>query len=591
MTNTDANTNSSSTANKTSSVLVASESQVSRLNIGIIALIQGLMLAYLYQSIEHNIWPGTDLSWLTALVTFFVSFPSLFLLIASKHDYVVIVKSLLPFTLLVSLLGAYIGSQHSAFPDIESTFFVFTLAVLIACFKATMYIKLLANKQTINYESLFLASWRNAIIFAITVLFMMIFFGILHLGAALFDLVGITFFTELLREEWFWIPALTLAAAFAIHIFRKISYLADNISTILQTLMKFLLPLLVFVSLGFLVTLPFTGLDKLWDTRSGSFLLLWLMALSLFFVNAIYHKGNDNKPYPIILHRFILVGVATLPIFSIIAAYGIFARVAQYGFTPERLWALSVWFLLSCFAFGYLIGIIKLRDNWLLIQSRVNVVMGLVLLAFVMLVNSPILNFKAISSSSQMARYYLGEVLLNDLNIYYFRNNLGKPGYLAMQQLKEEIAGSDPEVAARIHTQYEYIKSRADRRNGEEDGFEIPELSIVYWPNKDAFNVELITHFEQEENKNQWGHKEYRLSIDLNEDGVFEWITILDQTGYYNASLWTKTEDEWESRRIQVSVPRNKDLAYSLDNIEMKLVEPAYKVADFEGITIDVNDR
>jgi hypothetical protein len=80
---------------------------------------------------------------------------------------------------LISLLGAYIGSQHSAFPDIESTFFVFTLAVLIACFKATMYIKLLANKQAINYESLFLASWRNAIIFAITVLFMMIFFGIL----------------------------------------------------------------------------------------------------------------------------------------------------------------------------------------------------------------------------------------------------------------------------------------------------------------------------------------------------------------------------------------------------------------------------
>jgi hypothetical protein len=68
------------------------------------------MLAYLYQSIEHGIWPGTDLSWLTALVTFFVSFPSLFLLIASKHDYAAVVKSLLPFTLLVSLLGAYIGS-------------------------------------------------------------------------------------------------------------------------------------------------------------------------------------------------------------------------------------------------------------------------------------------------------------------------------------------------------------------------------------------------------------------------------------------------------------------------------------------------
>jgi hypothetical protein len=172
----------------------------------------------------------------------------------------------------------------------------------------------------------------------------------------------------------------------------------------------------------------------------------------------------------------------------------------------------------------------------------------------------------------------------------YQRRYYAMQNYLVVDGVWATVT-SDPEVAARIDTQYEYIKNRADRRNGKEDGFEIPELSIVYWPNKDAFNVELITHLEKEENKNQWAHKEYRLSIDLNEDGVFEWITILDQTGYYNASLWTKNEDEWESRRIQVSVPRNKDLAYSLDNIEMKLVEPAYKVADFEGITIDVNDR
>lgn len=67
--------------------MVPEDFQISRLYIFSIALVQGAVLAYLYQSIEREIWPATDLTWLIALVTFFVSFPSLFLLTASKSDY------------------------------------------------------------------------------------------------------------------------------------------------------------------------------------------------------------------------------------------------------------------------------------------------------------------------------------------------------------------------------------------------------------------------------------------------------------------------------------------------------------------------
>lgn len=587
-------TKQASINNSNTQVLAVSEdAQISRLYIGIIALVQGLALAYLYQSIEHAMWPGTDLTWLTALVTFCIGFPSLFLLTASKHDYKAIIISLLPFSILISTLGAYVGYQKSAFPNIDSTFFVFTVAILIACFKAIMYIKLLANKQAIHYESLFKASWRNAIIFALTVLFMSIFFSILHLGAALFDFIGITFFSTLLTEEWFWVPALTLSSAFAIHIFRKISYLADNITTILQTLMKFLLPVLVFVSLGFLITLPFTGLDKLWETRSGSFLLLWLIALSLFLVNAIYHKGNDNKPYHFILHRFILVGIALLPVYSVISAYGIYARVAQYGFTPNRLWAISVWFLLSCFAIGYLIGIVRLRDNWLLMQSKVNVMMGLVVLAFVLLVNSPVLNFKAISSNSQMDRYYSGEVSIEDLDIHYFSNNLGKPGYLAMMQLITEIEQSHPEIVANINTKYSYIEERAQRRNAVDEDYSKREIAIMYVPNIEAFNADLITHIsEGRKNDNFYlrnSVEEFRIAIDLDQDGSPEMLTIVDRGGYLWGQLWLKSATGWEGRRIDINVSKNKDLKYSLQNIEIQLVDPKYKIINLEGITIDVN--
>jgi hypothetical protein len=566
-----------------------SEAQIPKVYIVVIALIQGLALAYFYQGIENQMWPGTDLTWLTGLVTFFVSFPTLFLLIAGKHDFNAIIKTLLPFTLLISCLGAYTGYQQSAYPDLFSTYFVFSFVTLIACFKAIMYIKLQANQQAITYQSLFLASWRNAVIFAVSFLFTAIFFGILHLGAALFDLLGIELFTNLLREEWFWVPAITLAFSFAIHVFRKISHLADNISVILQTLMKFLLPILVLVSLGFLITLPFTGLDKLWETRSGSFLLLWLTALSLFFVNAIYHKGNENKPYQVLLHRFVLIGVLILPLFSVISAYGIFSRIGQYGFTPDRLWALSIWFILSCFTLSYAVGILKYRDNWLLAQSKINVVMGLVVLAFVLLVSSPILNFKAISSNSQMARYYNGDITLQDIDFWYFSRNLGKPGFHAMQALKTEIADSDPEIVALINKQYRNLEKRTAQRkyNAKEELKE--EVKIIYWPNEQTFNSELIVHLNDTQSHNRWMTTEFRLSIDLNEDGKVEYITILEYPQSAIADLWFKTDDGWDNTRIKIEVPKNKDLAYSFEHLEVELQEPEYKIINVGGITINVN--
>ncbi|MDU0354143.1 DUF4153 domain-containing protein [Paraglaciecola aquimarina] len=565
--------------------------QIPRLYIAITALIQGITLAYLYQSVEQQVWPGTNLTWLIALVTFFIGFPSLFLLIASRHDYQGIIKGLLPFSVLISALGAYIGDQQSAFPDLDSTLFVFTLASLIACFKAIMYIKLIVNKQAIHYESLFLASWRNAVIFIVTVIFTSVFFGILHLGAALFDLLGIELFTLLLREEWFWLPSLTFAAAFSIHIFRKIGYLADNISTILQTLLKFLLPLLIFISIGFLLTLPFTGLDNLWKTRSGSFLLLWLITLSLFFVNAIYHKGNDNKPYHFVLHRFILVGVAILPVYSAISLYGILSRVAQYGFTPDRLWALSVWFILSCFVLGYLFGIIRLRDNWLIIQSKVNVVMGLVVLAFVLLVNSPVLNFKAISSYSQMARYYNGDVSIEDLDLRYFSRELGKPGYIAMQQLKSEITDAHPEIVANIDKQYRYVQQSIHRKHNKNIGKHTADITATYWPNEQAFDRDLITYLADDENYNSNRvSEEFRLAIDLNQDNKAEMLTIIDRGGYFQGRIWTKTDTGWNSKMIRLHVPKNRNFQYSLDNTEIQLIEPPYKILNLNGIRIDVND-
>src|SRR5690606_33963620 len=210
------------------------------------------------------------------------------------------------------------------------------------------------------------------------------------------------FFHDLFTERWFYYPVLALAQGFGIIIFRNQAKVIDTITRIQQALMKFLLVILVLVSLLFLAALPVTGLAPLWETGQGSMLILWLQALMLFFLNAVYQDDAAARPYPMLIHRFIYLGVALLPIYSAIAFYGLSLRVEQYGWSVDRCWGFLLWGFFALFSLGYLWGIIKQRDHWLEHLSWVNVRMGLVLLAVMLLINSPLIDFRKISVSSQL---------------------------------------------------------------------------------------------------------------------------------------------------------------------------------------------
>src|SRR5690606_11783677 len=106
-------------------------------------------------------------------------------------------------------------------------------------------------------------------------------------------------------------------------------------------LIRALLPLVAFILVIFLGTLPFTGLENLWDTGYASELLLWLAAVLLFFFNAVVAE-NDNLAMNAWLRRLVLLAIVLVPINSLLAGWALGLRVEQYGWTVERLWALFV---------------------------------------------------------------------------------------------------------------------------------------------------------------------------------------------------------------------------------------------------------
>jgi len=545
-----------------------------------LSLIQGILLTLLYQSVEHKVWPSTEPVWLISLVTFSISFPLLTLLSITKTNGKATLQYLLPFTLFLSVLGAYVGYQQEPleFVNNSSVIAVFCFTSLIAAFKALMYIQQYLSKEEVSYSSLFKLSWRNFIIFAECWLFVFIFWGILHLGAGLFSVLEIDIFKELLRKDWFVIPVLNLAFGFAIIVFRNITFTVDNISTILQTLIKFLLPALTVVSLAFIATLPFTGLDTLWKTGSGSLLVMWLQALTLFFVNAVYQDASHERPYHSILHRLIFIGISVLPIYSLISFYGLWLRIEQYGFTVDRCWAVLICLLLSCFSFGYLIGIIKKRDAWLETLSKVNISMGIVVLISMLLVNSPLLNFQSISASSQLSRLHDGEITYEEFDYHYFDTSLGRQGYIELQKLKSELKNSAPDKITLIDRMY------VNHKNIDKEQLTIDDFNqyVDYWPDKSEFPDNLFKAVYREETKNTWTtyreNNYYFIAQDLNDDSDLEYIVVKENNNSTSANLWYLADNKWQLKYMQTTNPtKNKFIKEFLSNNQVEVVQPKWK--------------
>ena len=555
------------------------DSQLPKSFIIILAVVQAIALTLLYSSIENNVWPATSPIWLVSLITFSMSFPLLMLMTVNKNNIKTSLLLILPFSLLLSLLGAYAGFQQEPQEYVSNSnlISVFIFTSLIAGFKGLMYIQQFGSSENVSYSRLFKLSWRNFIIFGECWLFVLIFWGILNLGAALFDILDINFFSELLRDEWFWIPTLTLAFAFASIIFRKLLNIEDNIAFLLQTLIKFLLPVLSVISLGFLATLPFTGLNKLWETGSGSLLVMWLQVLTLFFVNTVYKDDSSVRPYHMLLHRLVFISVALLPVYSVISAYGIYLRVEQHGLTVDRCWGILIWFLLACFSFSYLVGIITKRDNWLEPLSKINIVMGWVVLVSMLAVNSPLLNFQSLSTNSQIARLDADKVTIEKFDYYYFEYSLGRQGYLAMQLLKQKIETSHPEQYAIIDRMYVNNEFALTLEHTVDDFIE----RSVFWPSQALIPQGLIEavfseqHFYDRNSLKE--HTYYFIGMDLNKDDELDFIVIDESNENIAAYFWLFDMGKWRSRYMNVENPEEiRYLKSMIDNNELSLVVPEY---------------
>ncbi|MBB6523041.1 DUF4153 domain-containing protein [Pseudoteredinibacter isoporae] len=514
----------------------------------LIALLQGLALFILHQSIEFKFWPNNEPQWLFAFYALAVAAPIMLLLgLGDKPGKIIQWTAI--YSAILFGLGFYIGHQAIPLEHIRYGGLLagFVTTLCVATFKALMYTQHFATGDVLSYSRLFRLSWRNFLTLGLALLFTLCTWGVLMLWAGLFKAIKVDFFYDLFNERWFYYPALALANGFGVLIFRSQAGVIDTITRIQQALMKFLLVILSLISVSFLLTLPFTGLAPLWET-GGSTLILWMQALMLFFINAVYQDDPESQPYHLWLHRLIYLGVALLPIYSAISFYGLSLRVDQYGWSLARCWAFLLWGVFAAFSFGYLWGILRLRDRWLHQLSWVNVRMGLLVLGLMLLVNSPMLDFRKISVASQMERLESGEVSLSEFDYRYFRYDLARPGYDALQELKQRVKKEHPEILVRINSYFD-----DDRRN--KPSSTKAEVLAAIVGIDESTPTELLDIIHNGITSSRWKMRRnqgYQLfTEDLNGDGEPEYILADIQEYGVDFTMYNRLDDRWEVKELQ----------------------------------------
>lgn len=423
----------------------------------IVGLGQGLALYLLYRAGNVHAWPATNPLVFAplALIAFFVPLIAIEGLGAMRRRTLIL--WIAAAVIVLAGLGVYdrwrlwladYPSSSNGVPGEDLPSFALFLFAGAGLFIAHTLIAAgdAERKFIARYETYFDTAWKLGLQLALAVAFVAVFWGVLELGAALFGLIDLHFLAKLLEYAWFYIPATTLAVAAALHLTDVRAKLVAGIRSVALVLLSWLLPLMALLAVGFLASLLFVGFEPLWKTRAATALLLTSAAALVVLINAAWQNGAPEHTPPFILRIGGTAAAFALVPLVAIAAYALFLRVSQYGWSEERIAAAASLAVAACYAFGYAASALRgsvLRWHWLEGVAEVNIAASFVVLAVLLALFTPLADPMRISVSSQMARLKSGAVPAAKFDYNYLRWSGGRFGHEALADLAANATGPD----------------------------------------------------------------------------------------------------------------------------------------------------
>lgn len=341
-----------------------------------------------------------------------------------------------PVTALVSLAGR----RHVVATDLlDDPVMLSVITALVFFATPFLLVWLHSRADWRRYAVLFDAAWTMAVRYCVGWAFVGVFWLVAFLSNALLGLVDIDLIDQMLQTDWlrFAISGGVLGLGLAV-----VYELRQTISPFLiLRLLRLLLPVVLVVVAVFLAAVPFRGLSELFGEFSAAGTLMGAAIAAITLISTALDK-DDAAAISTSGMRLATRGLALLlPLLTGLAVWAVALRVRQYGWTPDRVLAISVALFLLVYGVGYC-GSVLMGSAWGGRIRRVNVAMALAVIGACALWLTPVLDAYRLSTSSQVARFTSGRSTLDQLDIWAMQNKWGKVGQAGVAELEITAEGT-----------------------------------------------------------------------------------------------------------------------------------------------------
>ncbi len=463
-----------------------------RLGIG---LVQGLLLYGLYRSMATHdalTWPATNPPLFAALVLACAFTPVMLLAGVGRLSVKALALWGVVAAAALALLGWHDAAQQASDyfrpPYLRFPVVAFSAAALFIAHH--LIVPAIASRRWIaDFDDYFDTAWKAGVQLALSLGFTGAFWLLLFLGAALFHVIGLSFLSDLIGEEWFAIPVTCLVFAIAVQLTDVRAGLIRGVRTVALMLLSWLLLVITVLVAGFLLALPFTGLDGLWKTGSATALVLSAAAALIILINTAYQDGREDNLPPVVLRVAVRVAAVLLTPLILIAIWGLSLRIGQHGLTPDRIIASACALVGVVYAAGYgwaALSPLWRKISWMKPLERTNVAVAVLTVAVILALFSPLLDPARLSVGDQVSRLKRGAVSAAEFDYAFLRFDAGKVGQAALADLAQS---SDAEVA-RLAKQTQTTASRYDV---EQASVPPRRPRITAWPTDAALPAGFVT--------------------------------------------------------------------------------------------------
>lgn len=416
-------------------------SPAARAGIVLTGALQGLMCWLISWYIGYASLPADNL-WLLCVVPATLMVSTTFALCVTSYRQPLMWLALLVILAAVAGMGGWLRwtLYEKEIWSVREELLIFGFQLLLMCLLMLPWLQRRFDRPTeaAFYADFYSRNWHNALTLVIVFVSNGLVWLVLFLWAELFRLVGIELFQTLFFDSgWFIAVAIGLVCACAIVLARTRRGLIQALQNLLTLIATALLPLVAVLALIFIVVLPFVGLTAISARVSAAGLLLTLAILLLLLVAVVWHPQRGALPWNAPVRAPIRAALIVLPLYPLLAAWALWLRIAQYGWTPQRLYGVLITIVVLVWAIGFCISVLYPRRDPRAVQGAVTPGVGLLSLLLLILINTPILDPWRISVASHMARYQSGAIKADRVSLYML-SQTGREGHEALVALQKD---------------------------------------------------------------------------------------------------------------------------------------------------------